>query len=130
MTEVPEKVGVIIKNVLRRARVKKGQSFGFGGLLTRFLRRHHIEEEEVDYKPIYDPRGIDVTKTNEPKGIHGPVLSVSECNMRIDNMLSHLYGMQMLQLRIKEVTEEHVVAQHGLSSKRALENPLQSWAWV
>ncbi|MCE3051283.1 hypothetical protein HAX54_049327, partial [Datura stramonium] len=35
--------------------------------------------------------GIDVTKTKDPKGIHGPVLSISECNARFDNMLSHLY---------------------------------------
>ncbi|MCD9637925.1 hypothetical protein HAX54_021476 [Datura stramonium] len=46
MNRVPVNVGVIIKNVLRRAR---------------------IEEEEADYRPIYDPRGIAVTKTKEPK---------------------------------------------------------------
>ncbi|MCD7464337.1 hypothetical protein HAX54_052531 [Datura stramonium] len=46
------KCWVIIKNVLKRARVKKGQSFGFGGLLTQFLCGHQIEEEEADYRPI------------------------------------------------------------------------------
>ncbi|MCE3051640.1 hypothetical protein HAX54_050401 [Datura stramonium] len=35
MIGVPVNVGVIIKNVLRRSRVNEGQSFGFGGLLTR-----------------------------------------------------------------------------------------------
>ncbi|MCE3217223.1 hypothetical protein HAX54_011088, partial [Datura stramonium] len=65
-------VGVIIKNVLKRARVKKGQNFGFGGLLTRFLHGHDIEEEEADYRTAYDPREIDVTKTKEPEGINGP----------------------------------------------------------
>ncbi|MCE0482154.1 hypothetical protein HAX54_040601, partial [Datura stramonium] len=54
-------VGDIIKDVFRRERVKKGQRFGFGGLLTRFLRRYQIEEEETDYRPRYDPRAIDVT---------------------------------------------------------------------
>ncbi|MCE0481365.1 hypothetical protein HAX54_039067 [Datura stramonium] len=90
MTVMPINVGVIIKNVLRRVREKKGQSFGFGGLLTRFLHGHDIEEEEADYRPIYDSRGINVTKTMEPEGINGPVLSVNEHNARIDNMLSHL----------------------------------------
>ncbi|MCD9644621.1 hypothetical protein HAX54_033008, partial [Datura stramonium] len=43
---------------------------------------------------------FDVTKTKEPKVVNGPVLYVNECNGRIDNMLSHLYDMQMLQLRM------------------------------
>ncbi|MCE0480891.1 hypothetical protein HAX54_038119 [Datura stramonium] len=53
-------------------------------------------------------RGVDVTKTKESEGINSPVLTVNECNARIDNMLSHLYGMQMLQLRLNGVTEEQV----------------------
>ncbi|MCD7464338.1 hypothetical protein HAX54_052532 [Datura stramonium] len=95
-------------NVLKRARVKKGQSFGFGGLMTRFMCGHQIEEEEVDYRPVYDPRDIEVTKTKEPEGIHGPILYINEHNARIDNMLSHIYGMQMLQLRMNGVTEEQL----------------------
>ncbi|MCD7468804.1 hypothetical protein HAX54_007297 [Datura stramonium] len=90
MTGMPINMGVLIKNVLKKARVKKGQNFGFVGLLTRFLCGHVIEEEEADYRPTYDPRGIDVKKTKEPEGINGPVLAVNERNARIDNMLSHL----------------------------------------
>ncbi|MCD7459902.1 hypothetical protein HAX54_042259 [Datura stramonium] len=93
MTEMQINVGVIIKNTLRRERGKKVQSFGFGDLLTRFMRGHEIKEEEVDYIPVYDPRGIDVTKTKEPQGVNGPVLSFNECNVRINKILSHLYGM-------------------------------------
>ncbi|MCD7461249.1 hypothetical protein HAX54_045733 [Datura stramonium] len=52
-----------------------------------------VEEEEVNYKLRYDPRGLDMIKTKEPEGLHGPVLSISENNMRIDNILSHLYGI-------------------------------------
>ncbi|MCD9645714.1 hypothetical protein HAX54_034851 [Datura stramonium] len=51
-------------------------------------------------------QGIDMTKTKEPEGIKGPVLYVNERNVRIDSMLRHLYGMQMLQLRMNVVTEE------------------------
>ncbi|MCE2054921.1 hypothetical protein HAX54_041640 [Datura stramonium] len=53
---------------------------------------HQIEEEETDYRPVYDQRGIDMTKTKELEGVYGPLLSVNECNARIDNMLSHLVG--------------------------------------
>ncbi|MCE3049712.1 hypothetical protein HAX54_045583, partial [Datura stramonium] len=63
-------------------------------------------EEEKDYKPVYDPRGIDVSNTKEPEGIHSPGLSINERNAQIGNMLDHMYGMQMLQLRMDEVTEE------------------------
>ncbi|MCD7454827.1 hypothetical protein HAX54_026170 [Datura stramonium] len=52
-----------------------------------------IDEEVVDYRPRYDPEGIDVTKTKDPKGIHGSVLSISERNACINNVLSHLYGI-------------------------------------
>ncbi|MCD7463144.1 hypothetical protein HAX54_050034 [Datura stramonium] len=45
----PVNVGVIVKDVLRRERVKKGQRFSFGGFLTRFPRAQQIEEEDVDY---------------------------------------------------------------------------------
>ncbi|MCD9638488.1 hypothetical protein HAX54_022488 [Datura stramonium] len=34
---------------------------------------HDIEEEEADYGPDYDPRGVDVTKTKELEGINGPL---------------------------------------------------------
>ncbi|MCD7458504.1 hypothetical protein HAX54_038413 [Datura stramonium] len=50
------------------------------GLLTQFLCGHDIVEEEIDYRPIYDPRGIDVTKIKELQGIDGLVLFVNECN--------------------------------------------------
>ncbi|MCD7446268.1 hypothetical protein HAX54_050989 [Datura stramonium] len=97
---------IIIKNLLRRARVKKGQNIGFGGLLTRFLRGHQIEEEEVDYIPVYDPRGVGLTKTKKPEGVHGLVLSINEHNAQTGNMLSHMYHMEMLQLRMNGVSKE------------------------
>ncbi|MCD7458307.1 hypothetical protein HAX54_037835 [Datura stramonium] len=54
-----------------------------------------------------DPKeGLDVMKEKEPKGIYDYVLSISQCNVCIDNILSHLYGMQMLRLRMSGVIEE------------------------
>ncbi|MCD7459727.1 hypothetical protein HAX54_041782 [Datura stramonium] len=63
MTGMSINMGVINKNVLKRERVKKGQNFGFRGLLNRFLWGHDIEEKQADYRPAYDPWGIDMTKT-------------------------------------------------------------------
>ncbi|MCD9639742.1 hypothetical protein HAX54_024463, partial [Datura stramonium] len=77
----------------KHSKGEKGQNFGFGGLLTRFLHEHDIEEEEVDDRPPYDPRGIYIAKTKEPEGINSPVLFVNKHNARIDSMLSHLYGI-------------------------------------
>ncbi|MCE0480865.1 hypothetical protein HAX54_038056 [Datura stramonium] len=80
MIEIPINVGVINKNVLKREGVKKGQNFGFGGLLTRFhvgmiLRR---KRRTIDQLMILE---VDVTKTKEPKGINDLVLSVNEHNV-------------------------------------------------
>ncbi|MCE0481358.1 hypothetical protein HAX54_039040 [Datura stramonium] len=66
------------------------------------------DKEVVDYRPRYDPKGIDITKTKNPEGIHGPVLSISECHAQTDNILSHIYDMKMLQLRMNGVTEERL----------------------
>ncbi|MCD7462603.1 hypothetical protein HAX54_048890 [Datura stramonium] len=85
MTGIPINVGVLIKNVLKRAKLR------IWGSLDPIMRGHDIEEEEADYRPTYDPRRVDVTKTKEPKGINSLFLAVNERNARIDNMLSHLY---------------------------------------
>ncbi|MCE3215355.1 hypothetical protein HAX54_002077 [Datura stramonium] len=98
---------------LNMSKGRKRLKLRIGVLLTRFLYGHYIEEEEVDYRPSYDPRGINVTKTKEPEGINSSILFVNERNARTDNMLSHLYGMQMLQLRMHGVTEEKL-QQHNI----------------
>ncbi|MCD9639574.1 hypothetical protein HAX54_024190, partial [Datura stramonium] len=36
-----------------------------------------IDEDIVDYRPWYNPKGLDVTKKKESKVIHGPMLSIS-----------------------------------------------------
>ncbi|PHT66079.1 hypothetical protein T459_30504 [Capsicum annuum] len=56
---------------LLKAYTQVGRSFGFGGLVTRFLRRHKVNEEELDYKPE--------TKTDE--------------------VLGRLYGLMMMMTR-------------------------------
>ncbi|MCE2055487.1 hypothetical protein HAX54_042728 [Datura stramonium] len=67
-----------------------------------------IDEEVVDYRPWYDPKGLDMTKTKELEDIHGLVLSISEHKVHIDSVLNHLYGMQMLYLRMSRVIDEQL----------------------
>ncbi|MCD7468395.1 hypothetical protein HAX54_006503 [Datura stramonium] len=43
-----------------------------------------IDEEVIDYRPRYDPNGLDMSKIKDPEGIHGLVLSNSKRNVRID----------------------------------------------
>ncbi|MCD7454060.1 hypothetical protein HAX54_023377 [Datura stramonium] len=105
MTGRPINIKVVIRDFSRRMKVKKGQRFSFKGLLNRFLRVQQVEEEEVDYRPRYGPKGLDVTKTKESEGLHDPVLFINE-HARIDNVLSHLYGMQIIQMRMRGVKEE------------------------
>ncbi|MCD7472486.1 hypothetical protein HAX54_013736 [Datura stramonium] len=80
-------------------KVNKGKCVASSSHGSKTTRRTSEEEhEDVGMALLWAPlshgeiRGIDVTKTQEPKGINGPVLSVNERNVRIDNMLSHLVG--------------------------------------
>ncbi|MCE3051335.1 hypothetical protein HAX54_049532 [Datura stramonium] len=87
-SQIKKVPGNQVTHTLReRGKGEKWKRFYFGGLLTRFLRGHQIEEEVMDYRPRYDQKGIDVTKTKDPKGIHGLVLSIGEFHAQIDNML-------------------------------------------
>ncbi|MCD7454126.1 hypothetical protein HAX54_023544 [Datura stramonium] len=69
-------------------------------------RDQQIEEEVVDYSPRYEPKGLEVTKTKETKGIHDLMLSISKHNMRIDNVHSHLSSMKMLHLSFEEPIDD------------------------
>ncbi|MCE0480598.1 hypothetical protein HAX54_037617, partial [Datura stramonium] len=40
---------------------------------TRGRTKHDIEDEEADYRPAYDPRGIHVTKIKEPESDLGHI---------------------------------------------------------
>ncbi|MCD7469929.1 hypothetical protein HAX54_009346, partial [Datura stramonium] len=91
--------GMILKTALRKTRTMKGKRFSFGGLLTQFLRGHKIEEEASHYRPHQDLKGLDITKTKEPEGQHDLVLSIAERNARNNSYMSHIYGIEMLQLR-------------------------------
>ncbi|KAF3620990.1 hypothetical protein FXO38_32040 [Capsicum annuum] len=54
-------VGSVIFSMMNKMRTQVGRSFGFGSLVTRFLRRHRVDEEELDYKPDVITRPMDIT---------------------------------------------------------------------
>lgn len=43
-------IGVVIFWAMRKARLYIGCSYGFGGLLTQFIKVHGVEEEHLDYR--------------------------------------------------------------------------------
>ncbi|MCD7454179.1 hypothetical protein HAX54_023893 [Datura stramonium] len=93
----------------------------FALMTERPINIGQIDEEVAGYRQCYDLKGLDVTKIKDPKGIHGPVLSIIERSMCTNNILSHLYGMQMLQLRMSNVIEEQLNTDYPLSEhSRAL----------
>ncbi|MCE3050961.1 hypothetical protein HAX54_048600 [Datura stramonium] len=71
---------IVLRGCVEESKGEKGQRFSFGGLLTQFLRGYQIKEEVADCRPRYDLKGIDVTDTKDVEGIHGLVLSISECD--------------------------------------------------
>ncbi|KAH0655199.1 hypothetical protein KY285_030081 [Solanum tuberosum] len=74
------------------------------GLITRFLRAGGMEEEELDMNVARTPylicNMIDVTRTKALDTSHGPVLSAQERHARDDSVMSRMFGMVELQLRI------------------------------
>lgn len=56
-------MGAVIILSMKKACFYQGHRYGFGRLLTQFLRGHEIEVEALDYIPVLDTRLVDVTRT-------------------------------------------------------------------
>lgn len=52
--DVEINVGQVIFFTMKKVHYIEGCSYGFGGLLTQFFRRHQVGEEELDYIPVAD----------------------------------------------------------------------------
>lgn len=93
-------VGPVILSSIKKARYHQECRYRFGGLLTRFLWSHEIEEEALDYRPLVDTLPIDVTWTKGLDVARGPVLTLLERHVWDDDITTRTYGLQMLQLRV------------------------------
>ncbi|MCE0481509.1 hypothetical protein HAX54_039310 [Datura stramonium] len=100
-------------------KVNKGKGVAFSS--------HGHKRSKRGQETLVEDARLDVMKTKEPEGIHGSMLSISERNTCFDNVLSLLYGMQMLQLRISRVMKEqlqplnmdYLLSEHSRSLCRA-----------
>ncbi|XP_016577508.2 uncharacterized protein LOC107875339 isoform X2 [Capsicum annuum] len=104
-------VGAIIFSAMRKARLLGGRRYGFGGLLTRFLRQQGVPEEDVDYKPPVNLRPLDFSRTKGPAS-YGVTLTMPERQARNDEITARMYGLTMLQLKIggRPATEQEIRA--------------------
>lgn len=87
-------IEAVIKHVMKKARNHHDRRYGFGGLLTRFLRWHGIEEEALDFNPLLEMRPVDVTKMRALDISHEHILP--ECHAQDNEIATHMYGLQML----------------------------------
>lgn len=89
-------VGQMIFSAMKKTRYHEGYRYDFGGLLTKFLRRHTVEEEELDCNSVMDAYPIDVTKARSTTGSHGPILTMSEHKAQADDITARMNGLPML----------------------------------
>ncbi|PHU17270.1 hypothetical protein BC332_12965 [Capsicum chinense] len=80
----------------RMARTQVRCSFGFGGFVTRFLRRDQVDEEELDYELEIITRPVDITTSRSTSGASGPISIMLERQTRTDEVLGRLYGLMMM----------------------------------
>ncbi|KAF3629434.1 hypothetical protein FXO38_05422 [Capsicum annuum] len=111
--DVDINMGHVIFSAIKKVRTQAGRSFGFRGLVTSFLQRHKVDEEELDYKPGVITCPVDITTARTASGVNGPILTMVERKNRDDEILTRMYGLQMLQWttggRPATLEEHHVV---------------------
>lgn len=71
--------GAVIFSSMKKARYHEGNRYRLKGLITRLLRMHQVDKEDLDYKTMVATLPIDVTTTRSIARAHGPILSMSEC---------------------------------------------------
>lgn len=71
-------VGAFIFSIMKKARYHEGCRYGFGGLLTKFLRKDRVEEEDLDYKVVVFMRSINVMRVRSLAMAHGSILTMFE----------------------------------------------------
>lgn len=65
--------------------------------MTRLLRGHDIEKEDLDYRPVIDTHPINMTQTRRLDVAYRPVHTFPKHYSWDDRITAHMYGLQMLQ---------------------------------
>lgn len=89
-------VGQVIFSSMKKARYHLRHNYGFGGLLTHFLKWHKIDKKELDYKPEVVTRPVDITTARIIVGAQGPILNLAENQARANEIFARMYGLQIL----------------------------------
>lgn len=97
--DVNVNVGVVIFSAMRKMRFQGTRHYGFGGLLTRFLWEHGVEEKDSDYRPTINTSLLDLSRT-KGSSPYGNTLTMPERQAQNDEIIAFMYRLQMLQLRI------------------------------
>ncbi|KAH0655201.1 hypothetical protein KY285_030083 [Solanum tuberosum] len=112
MKGMPINVGVILRQNMMKFRNNMRWRLCYGGLITRFLKAHGIDEEAIELTIIFHPdltgKLVDVTCTKVLDTSHGLVLSAQERQACDDTVMARMFWMAKLQLRIsgRPVTDE------------------------
>lgn len=95
---------------MKKAHFYQGCRYGFGRLLTHFMKVHKVEEEALYYIPILDTCLVDGTQMRDLDITHMPVLILLERHAQDNKITACMYMMQMLQLRMggRPTTREEI----------------------
>lgn len=93
--DVNVNMGPVIFSAMRKMQFQGTHRYGFGGLLTRFLQEHGVEEEDVDYRPAVNTRPLDLSRT---KGSvpYGTTLTMPERQALNNEITTLMYELQIL----------------------------------
>ncbi|KAF3654170.1 hypothetical protein FXO38_15269 [Capsicum annuum] len=82
--------GVVNLSSIKKIRYHQGHRYGFSVLVTRFLRNHRVEKEELHYRAVVDTCFVEVLKTKGLDSTHGPVLTMPNRYDQNDEITTHM----------------------------------------
>uniref|UniRef100_M1D859 Putative plant transposon protein domain-containing protein n=1 Tax=Solanum tuberosum TaxID=4113 RepID=M1D859_SOLTU len=97
MTATKLNIGLVLKSIMRKARVHKGHKYAFGGLITRMCRAVGFPEKNMDYMAPLFPAPVDITRTKGPDTEFGPTFTTAERYRRDELIIARMYGLEMLR---------------------------------
>lgn len=81
--------------------------YEFNGLLTRYLRNLGVEGELLNNRIVVGTYIIDLSQTNGLTVAHGPVLTMPKCQAQNNEIITQIYGLQLLQLSVLDCPSTH-----------------------
>lgn len=76
--DIEVNVGVVFFLAIKKARSHVVCRYGFGGLLTQFIKGEGVDKEDLDYRPSVNMRPVYISLTKGIVGSQGPILTIPE----------------------------------------------------